>query len=368
MKTEAKPLQVGVVAIRPHFDQTFTFSDNIFIAHSNRKADGYFTAMPGFEFTFGRGNFQPTVNYTAGFSKFIENSSQDSFSQTVSFSLSKDQYVKFGPLQVGATLGLSDARDANTIVGERVEGLNLNASVSLLYDLTGKWNMGVTWTPTLTTFKKSQFIDNQANAVVMSLGYNVSPRTRIFADGGVTMISPDSGSESEGYTAGVGVSGEIFTKMSGSFRVGYGYNEITGITGGTTETVVLNGNLSYSLGPKTTLGLNASRAINASVSEINNTYINTGASLGLTHMFSDKLSGNASFAYNHLQYENPSVDPNGVFKLREDDLYTVTLGVSYNFTEWLRAYANYTFRDNESNSSFYQFYENRVVLGAGVSF
>ncbi len=425
----AKPLKVGVLTIRPHIDQTFNYSDNIFISNQNKVGDWSFNLQPGVQVSAGQTEaLKIDMDYTFSKVYYLERDDQDNIGNRVTFS----QTSVFNRFTVFSSLNANFSTDANTLVGQRVPAGNLGSNLGSIWRLTEKITLYTFWNHQFNTFEDTRFIDNAQDVLGGSIGYSFDELTTFNVYGNYSRNEVNQGQDISGFATGIGINRVLNSTFSGFFNVGYMQNafnniyqgnqtfETSNVTTGSSQvnlsrvapgndsqgatigsgisantgklSSTLSGtafigdakdsaggssssfaftagaNFAYSITDKTTASLNIYRSINQSVTEVDNTYYNTGANLVLTQKITQKLTASAFFNWNNVDFQD-SINVIGVGNVvRDDNLYGVGVNFTYLIQEWLRVYGGYTYRENDSNISNFSFTENQVTLGVGASF
>ncbi|MDK3156446.1 outer membrane beta-barrel protein [Kamptonema cortianum] len=429
MILSAKPLKVGPLMIRPHVDQTFDYSDNIFISNQNKVGDWSFNLRPGVQVSAGQTEaLKLDVDYTFSKVWFLQRADQDNIGHNVTFS----QSSVFNRSPFFSSLTSSFQTDANTLVGERVPSGNLGSNIGSIWRLTEKFTLYTFWNHQFNTFDDTRFIDNAQDVAGGSIGYSFDELTTFNVYGNYSRNQVNQGQDISGFAAGVGVNRVLNTTFSGFLNAGYTQNSfynvfqgnqtfetanvttgsstvnvsrtapgndsqgatigagLTANTGKLTSTVsgtafigdakdsaggasssfafTTGANFSYAITTKTTASMNVYRTISQSVTEVNNTYYNTGVNINLSQKVTQKLTAAAFFGWNNVDFQDPIAVAGIGNTIRDDNLYSAGINFTYLIQEWLRVYGGYTYRENDSNISNFSFTENRVTLGIGASF
>ncbi len=426
---QAKPLQVGVLSIRPHIDQTANYNDNIFISNTNRVSAWSFNTQPGVQISVGQTEaLKLSMDYTASIVNFVDQQSQDNWGNNLTFT----QASVFNRFTISSFLNYNFSTGANTLVGEYIPSGNLNSGITSIWRLSEKFTLSTYFNHQFNNFTSFGLVDNAQNVIGASLGYSFDELTTFNLFGNWSNNTVSQGQDINGYNVGVGINRVFNTTYSGFFNVGYAVNAInnvfqgnqtfetanvtTGQQGGTLSRVApsndsrggtigagisantgkltstasgtafigdskdsigggsqsfsftCGANFSYAITTKTTASLNVYRSINQSITEVNNMYYNTGTNLTLSQKITQKLTASAFFNWNNVDFQNP-VNYVGIGNVaRNDNNYTAGVNLTYLLQEWLRIYGGYQYNVNESNVSNFSFTQNQVTIGIGASF
>jgi hypothetical protein len=181
-----------------------------------------------------------------------------------------------------------------------------------------------------------------------SLFWKVLPKSDLYANlaYGIKRFEEDATRDADRYIASVGVRGELTSKLSSTFRIGYEYRDDR--TSGPTTNLVTSGDWTFAPTERTRFVLLTQRSFEESTFANNNTYLTTLATLSADHRFGPKLRANVRLFGGLNEYGNKALDIDR-FRWREDWLLGAGLGVDYQIQRWLGVGADYSFSDRRSN-------------------
>ena len=115
--------------------------------------------------------------------------------------------------------------------------------------------------------------------------------------------------------------------------------------------------------------LNLSAEMNFNDQGVGDSYYKTHRlSLNVGHIFLEKIKVDAKGTYQRADYERTTgLTPSGATELREDDTYTVSLGVGYIFTDWLTFLASVGYESRDSNLQGYDYHNKSVMATLDLS-
>lgn len=212
--------------------------------------------------------------------------------------------------------------------------------------------------------------DRQDMAYGGYLFFKVRPKTSIFAqyrfidiDYELNFISNDS--DEHHYWGGV--EWKMSPKSKGRLKLGYGYKDFDeGSNKEDDGTLILEGQFSHQLTPKTSIHFNGFRRTEETTIRETDYVLTHGASAQYNQRFTEKLTGHLflSYAWDHYQGE---LALEGETKERKEDLIRLRPSLRYELTRWLMADAAYSYTKRDSNFSIFDFDENRFSIRILIS-
>jgi hypothetical protein len=164
----------------------------------------------------------------------------------------------------------------------------------------------------------------------------------------------------------LGVAFDPVGKLRGSFKVGYGWKEFdTNVAGrdNSPRNWIMAGQLVDDLDSRTSLTLDAIRALADDTQVLNASYVNTWVTLALQHFFTGKIGATATISYRERDYLDNLTEPvTGTLKKRNDQIWTGGAAGFYNIQKWLQARLEYQYSDAKSNFNQYSYTDHRVIF------
>ena len=83
----------------------------------------------------------------------------------------------------------------------------------------------------------------------------------------------------------------------------------------------------------------------------------------LNHQFTKDLRGNAGLHYIHSAYSDSPIAADF-----DEDLISISLGLTYQFYRNLAVYTNYNYTNSSSDNAFRDYDRHRLTLGVSATF
>jgi hypothetical protein len=127
--------------------------------------------------------------------------------------------------------------------------------------------------------------------------------------------------------------------------------------------------LVYKLNWGSTLSLLLNRSIDEDRTT-NAPYTNSRVGLEWRHVWSrnERVSGRIRGGYGILNFDAPTFDADGSFKIRDDQRWEFSVSLGYEFHRWLTMSLGFEYTDNQSNFINYDYQERRGFLNLQASF
>jgi hypothetical protein len=160
----------------------------------------------------------------------------------------------------------------------------------------------------------------------------------------------------------VGVRGELTSRLSSTFRIGYEHREDN--SGQTRSGLISSGETMFVPTARTRITLTTQRSFEVSTFATDDTYTATFATLAVRQILSPKIIFEGRLFAGTTEYQNNDVDVT-TFHRRTDWITGLGLGVDYQIQRWLAVGADYTFTDRKSNFSGFDYTSH--VIGVKVT-
>lgn len=362
--------------------------------------DGSFetTVTPSASLTLDLERTDVSFNYSYNFVYYWDSTDEDdtdenhsfggsiTHSFTPRFSVSLSDNFVYG---VEPTLAKDEVTSASIVTSRRGDYYNNVVSVDAGYEISERWSVsaGGGWSlwrydesTAVTTNLAGKVNDRDRYSGNASVGYSLSPRTSVSVSYTFSMIEYKESNffntnnlskfkdsrNSQSHSGSLSFSHEFNPKLNGSINGGATY---VVYEDGSDNIAPLGGaSLSYSYLPKGSV--TASVAGGLTTTELS-TYRSSGtlaASLGVTHPFTAKISGNAQVQYTYSRFQDP--DPALTPEPAEDDEHTVLigLGAAYEVTRWFSVGLSYGVDAVSSDENSRDFSRHRVSLNARATY
>ncbi|HEY5551421.1 MAG TPA: outer membrane beta-barrel protein [Opitutaceae bacterium] len=353
-------LDRGVITLNTEFGVSY---DSNILGQLTNESDTLLTFSPTLEYRRegGRG----TMNFTLG-GRFVHYLKADDRSHedynvggVITLPVSPDS-----PFSGSLNASFGRATNVNETVGDLVTSTSLRLGANGAYAFSERLSGtgGVSW----GTTENENFGDNES----LSLSLGISLQEFLFRRLPLTLSYGYSTSEStndpttmraldtESHSFNVGTNGQLSPKVSGAVSVGLRSTDDSGTnftSQGSSDTgIVASTSLAWAASELTTVSLALSKSLD--VTADNQSTDTTRAGLTWSRTLSEQLSANAGVSHSWNSYRGMD---------RDDKLFGLSAGLSYQIRRNWTAGASYAYTDNRSNNQLSNF--QRHVIGATVS-
>ncbi|MGD0485593.1 MAG: outer membrane beta-barrel protein [Syntrophorhabdales bacterium] len=361
-------IEYGHFTLLPELDLQEMFRSNLFLTQSDKKSDYVTTVTPGMglKYLFGQSSFD--LGYKVGFVDFAKYSANNYQDHRANGLL---HLVAPGGLEF--TLG--DNFTKSTI--ERIQLMThqmpfhdnfLNAAAA--YSFADRWKIEAKYNREDLAFDeyRDRYAEYTNNLVGASLYYRFLPRMSglVEYDYAAKDFVSDRLADHKDRLAYLGVAFDPAGKLKGNFKVGYGWKEFDTTVAGRDNSPrnwIMAGQLVDDLDARTSLTLDALRALADDTMLLNASYVNTLMTLTLQHFFTGKIGATAAISYQERAYIDNLTEPvTGALKKRSDEIWSGGAAAFYNIQKWLQARLEYQYRDAHSTFDQYSYTDHRIMF------
>ena len=352
--------------ITPFISQRVEYESNIFQAPSRSQDDVIFKTIPGFVLDLPLGRHKIDLGFRAEILRYLDLESQDT-----------EHYFVLGNLLLDFPGGLKFrlkedfARTSDPpgteLVG-RIKSTTNVLSPSVEYGFAQRYAVGLDYGWTTVRFDDTvQQLDRDEHAIGLTGFYRIQPKTDVLLNFtyGTKDFDQADNRDVKRYITAVGVRGDITSRLSSTFRLGYEVRDPDRGRIGAYSGVVASGDVVYRPTERTRLALIAERSVQESVFQNNLAFISNLVTLTGEHFLTPKLLLTGRVAGGNGDYFEKSQKVNGSFDWRTDWVYGFSLGVEYQIQKWLAVSADYTHSRRDSNFDNFDFKDD--VVGAKVT-
>lgn len=318
-----------------------TYDSNIY-AQKDGEEDFYFSFIPELQYLRKAG--LGTIDLSAGvdftrFADFTQENYEDVFAALdVSYPV-----VQGSPLSGGLTASYSENSGVNEYLNTRIQSETFSAGLNTVYRFSER--LGFRNSLSYTQNKVDIFSDVESYAGTLGLQWAYSPALSFFSDYRLRRarsISPDelTGEEVNNLDQAifVGATGTLMPRLRGTASVGFQNTDARG-HGSDSNNFVTSAELEWAIQPVTDLTLGISRDLDISPSD--QTVEATTISLGLDHRIEPKIELNGFVGFRDFRFRGGDS--------RRDETIQLGGGLTYDFTRYWNAGAQYDYTLNESN-------------------
>ena len=356
-------------AIHVMADVGVRFDDNLFLSADNKVSSTITTLVPGIELRYGQNSLaHGSFIYREAFTRY----SRGGISSLNLGTGNADFGYDNGSLTLAATGSYQQTYGNNIDVlsqGQRslfrsdVLGLDGRAEAPL----TPKLNARVEARLARTAYQSPGLITNEYLSFPLKLYYHATPKVDLSAGATYgTQRAQGTAPSSRDLYFNLGARGEFTPKLTG--EVSTGFQTRSAGDSPRERLWAFDSRLAYELTVKTSATLEASRSFHTSA--LGESLKDSQYTLALSSDPAPQWHFGLSVAYRDIGY-GPALFRAGPLVLaadRRDHYWEAGLTTSYLFTNWLRATAEYTFRNDRSTLPGIEFSDNIMSLTVGLYF
>ena len=338
------------------------YDDNIYISHTNKKADVIFNIAPNI--TVGAGDYREgeanlvKLSYTPTVILFADQSKNNAIDHDA---LLKGQW-RPGSWKFGLQQEYQNYSGAVVDVGNRVNRQIYTTVLSSVYEVSPRTSFELDGRQSINNYQR--LTDFNEWAVSAWMDYELTPllKTGLGITGGFVDVQPGVNQTYQQILARATYS---LTELL-DLRASAG-GELREFQGGQKNRVnpVFTIGGTYRPLENTTLTLDAYRRSQTSVVLRDQNYTTSGFNVGVRQVFRENYALNLSGGYENSDYTS---NVKGTVANRTDDYFIAQIGVDWNVLEKLTVGAFYQFRDNHSTDSNHSFDNHQVGLNVSYRF
>jgi len=201
-----------------------------------------------------------------------------------------------------------------------------------------------------------------SHLIAQQLRYSVARLTTLTAEYRYKITEYDNGfNDFSSHYLLVGVDHSFSRTLKGSIRAGAEFRDFDNRN--SREKPYVEGALNQQIGNLTSL--RAYTRIGLDSTELGSYQENFGWRSGVTlnHQFTKDLRGNAGLHYIHSAYSDSPIAADF-----DEDLISISLGLTYQFYRNLAVYTNYNYTNSSSDNAFRDYDRHRLTLGVSATF
>ncbi len=378
---EAKELlsySFGRTTFQPRVSLGSTYSDNITYNNRVPLSDVTLSIAPGIGFLYGKpGENVLTAGYQLEQIFYMDHNEFDalnhSFQMTGHVEGSKLAYDGLVSIQHLSTL-LGGSLSDPLLFGTSLQADRFVYRTTHMLDYTLSEKTGVYAGPSFDALDYEDgtpLFDYNTLFGVAGFRYVLTPKTELFGEMryGQSGVDPNRSIDPKGPSStfvggSVGAKFDFSARITGIVKVGYEARSYSNDNDAPSEPVV-SADISYKLSPKTSLSLNYSRFLSASLQAVSETAVVDSFGLTATQQIGNtgKFGANAGLAYQTTSYQS------NVTTARDDERIFGSIGFFYKFQLWLKAGLTYSHTQYTSSlPTVLEYTENKVALALSVGY
>jgi hypothetical protein len=355
--------------VSPFLSQRVEYETNVFQTPSHSKDDIIFKTIPGFvaDYTFGAHSLG--AGYRAEILRYLDLTNQDTV-----------HHIAVGQLRLDFPRTLLTLKDDFTRTsdppGTELTGRILSTTNVLKpegeYRLTPSFSTGLNYSWTRVRFDDqaiATLIDRDEHVIGASVFWEFVPKGDVFFNYSFGRVIFDTATDRD-YTAhliAVGLRGDITSKLSSSFRIGYTRQDPddssqTGFNG-----LFLGGDYIYKPTERITLTLSTQRARQESTFGTTVFYVTNSGNLSVQYQFLPKVILSARLGGGLNDYSRKET-ADGRTDFRHDSFILAGAQAEYEIQPWLRMGLEYLRISRDSNFPSFRFVDDRISGRVTVQF
>lgn len=341
------------------------WDSNIYANSKGDSSDMVVSGGAGLEFSRKAGLIGVNGSLGWDLGSFSNFSSEDFINPTASIEFSKGTGRTTGSIQISA----NRSTRADPTVGLRTDSWNYTFNLNLRYPVIERYSVAGNFGWGLTDYNDTTGTFTDLNSYTLGTDLFYSWRSDRDLIGGYRYRLSESAasSESTDHSFYGGVSGRIVSKLSGSLRAGWNFRSTTypaGIPEETNDGLYVSMAATWPASRKATFTLAATEDFNTTSSN----FQTKSTSVDLTGKFSHnvKFSTNANVGVGFTDYLSgfvnnaPAYTPDFNGLNRNDTYFTAGFGAGYTINKHFSVSANYTYYQNWSTLSDFDFKRHSV--------
>ena len=274
-----------------------------------------------------------------------------------------DVQKRLGNLAVGVEGKYQKLSGATPELSDRVDRDEAGAKLRLRYDISSRTGVETALGYNTVNYRESTLADYDEWVSETYVGYALSGRTRVSAGGAVGRLSVD-GREPQEFQRAMGkVTVDATGKLSLDAKAGI---EFRSTGAGETTTPVFNVSAEYRPSGRTSMVASVYREVTASGSVENENLTRTGGSLKLAQKIGSRVTAAVEAGYEEMTYA--TTESGTVSSGRQDEYFFIRPSLRYEFQQGRRAEIYYSYREDDSTLSNFDFAANQTGISLGFDF
>ena len=355
--------------VSPFLSEKVEYESNVFQVPSHSKDDIIFKTIPGIlaDYTFGTHSL--TAGYRAEILRYLDLTNQDTV-----------HHIAVGQLRLDFPRTLLNLRDDFTRTsdppGTELTGRILSTTNVLKpegeYRITPSFSTGLNYSWTRTRFDDraiGTLIDRDEHLIGASVFWKFVPKGDLFLNYsyGLSNFTESSDRDFTSHNITVGLRGDITSKLSSSFRIGYTREDPVHGNQTSFNGLILGGDYVYKPLERLTFTLSTQRARQESTFGTVVFYVTNSGTLSAFYQILPKVSLSARLGGGTNEYSTKQT-ADGKTDFRHDSFILGGAQAEYEIQPWLRVGLEYLRTSRDSNFPSFRFVDDRVTGRATVQF
>ena len=355
--------------VSPFVSERVEYDSNVFQTPSHTKDDVIFKTIPGVLADYTFGPHSVSAGYRAEILRYLDLTDQDTV-----------HHIAVGQLRLDFPRTLLTLKDDFTRTsdppGTELTGRILSNTNVLKpegeYRFTPSFSTGVNYSWTWVRFDDraiGDLIDRDEHLIGASVFWKVVPKGDLFLNYsyGIANFAVAGDRDFTSHNITVGLRGDITSKLSSSFRIGYTREDPVHSGQDSFNGLILGGDYVYKPIERLTLTLSTQRARQESTFGTVVFYVTNNATLSAVYQILPKVTLTARLGGGTNEYSTKQT-ADGKTDFRHDSFILGGAQADYDIQPWLRVGLEYLRTSRDSNFPSFRFAEDRVTGRATVQF
>ena len=355
--------------VSPFLSERVEYESNVFQVPSHSKDDVIFKTIPGIVADYTFGTHSLSAGYRAEILRYLDLTNQDTV-----------HHIAVGQLRLDFPRTLLNLRDDFTRTsdppGTELTGRILSTTNVLKpegeYRITPSFSTGLNYSWTRTRFDDraiGTLIDRDEHLIGASVFWKFVPKGDLFLNYsyGLSNFTESSDRDFTSHNITVGLRGDITSKLSSSFRIGYTREDPVHGNQTSFNGLILGGDYVYKPLERLTFTLSTQRARQESTFGTVVFYVTNNGTLSAVYQILPKVSLSARVGGGTNEYSAKQT-ADGKTDFRHDSFIIGGAQAEYEIQPWLRVGLEYLRTSRDSNFPSFRFVDDRVTGRATVQF
>jgi len=355
--------------VSPFLSERVEYESNVFQVPSHSKDDVIFKTIPGIVADYTFGTHSLSAGYRAEILRYLDLTNQDTV-----------HHIAVGQLRLDFPRTLLNLRDDFTRTsdppGTELTGRILSTTNVLKpegeYRITPSFSTGLNYSWTRTRFDDraiGTLIDRDEHLIGASVFWKFVPKGDLFLNYsyGLSNFTESSDRDFTSHNITVGLRGDITSKLSSSFRIGYTREDPVHGNQTSFNGLILGGDYVYKPLERLTFTLSTQRARQESTFGTVVFYVTNNGTLSAVYQILPKVSLSARVGGGTNEYSTKQT-ADGKTDFRHDSFIIGGAQAEYEIQPWLRVGLEYLRTSRDSNFPSFRFVDDRVTGRATVQF
>ena len=355
--------------VSPFLSERVEYDSNVFQTPSHTKDDIIFKTIPGFVADYTFGPHSVSAGYRAEILRYLDLTNQDTV-----------HHIGVAQLRLDFPRTLLNLRDDFTRTsdppGTELTGRILSTTNVLKPEgesrITPSFSTGVNYSWTRVRFDDraiGDLIDRDEHVIGASVFWKFVPKGDVFFNYsyGISTFTESGDRDFTSHNITVGLRGDITSKLSSRFYVGYTREEPDRGDQTSFSGVIFGGDTTYRPTERLTFTLSTQRGRQESVFGTDAFYVTSNATLSAIYQVLPKVTLTARLGGGINDYSTKQT-ADGKTDFRHDSFILAGAQADYDIQPWLRVGLEYLRTSRDSNFPSFRFVDDRITARGTLQF